>query len=726
MILYHLPPKLRKSREKNFVRTLALLLAGFSSLASVPASAEESDNAEITVTGIRQAYRGDFEQKEIPQAIATIEAKQLEENNILRLTDALDLNASIARQNNFGGLWDAFAVRGFTGDENLPSGYLVNGFNGGRGFGGARDVAGVERIEVLKGPAAALYGRGEPGGTVNIITKRAEFDGLKVNASGLYGSFDRIRFDADANIPVGESIAVRLIGFSEKSDSFRTTVNSKRYGLLPSIAFKLGENTVLSYELEWTRSEADFDRGIVAPGGNLNAMSRRTFLGEPGDGPLKAKVAGHQLQLQHDFSDDWSLLLGTSYRETDLEGFSSEAELAGGRQFLGRPATPNLLSRQRRFRDYEGEHFVVRGELSGDFEIGGLRNRLLVGVDYDEFDNSQLFQRFRPGTVTATSTEAAQYVINILNPVYGRFPLPATALLTDRLDQQKAYGFYLQDQISLSDALQVRIGLRYDDYDVRSLNRATSVSQNRSFNRVSPQFGLVVATSDVLSFYAAYGEGFRSNLGARANGEVFDPEYSKSFEAGAKFGLFGNSLNGTISLFKLKKRNVLAADTANPGFSIPIGKAGSTGLEFDLAGKLPGDIDLLISYAYIDAEAKADVLDPNFSLQIRSGDPLINIPKHSLNTQISKRFTIGDNRGLTVGAGVQHVGKRLGETATTFFLPSYTLVRAFANVEVMEGLEVFGDVKNLFNETYYTNSFARLWVAPGSPRTFTIGARVSF
>ena len=705
--------------------TAILLVSTAVALAS-PAFAEESANPEITVTGIRQAYQGEFEQKEIPQAVAIIDAKLIEDNNILRLTDALDLNASVARQNNFGGLWDAFAVRGFAGDENLPSGYLVNGFNGGRGFGGARDVAGVERIEVLKGPAAALYGRGEPGGTINIVTKRAGFDGFKVNASGLYGSFDRIRFDADANIPVGDTIAVRLIGFSEKSDSFRETVNSKRYGLLPSIAIKLGEDTTLNYDLEWTRSQADFDRGVVAPGGVLGVMSRRTFLGEPGDGPLKANVTGHQLQLQHDFNDDWNLLLGTSYRETNLEGFSSEPELAGSRQLLGRATTPNLLSRQRRFRDYEGEHFVVRGEVSGDFELAGLRHRMLFGADYDAFDNSQLFLRFRPGAVTATSTEAAQYAINILNPVYGRFPLPVPGPQTNRLDQQKALGFYLQDQISLSDAVQIRIGLRYDDFSVRSLNRTTSLAQRRSFNRVSPQFGLVVKASDALSFYAAYGEGLRSNLGARANGEVFDPEYSKSLELGAKFSLLGDALNGTVSLFNLKKRNVLAADTANPGFSIPIGKAGSTGIELDLAGKLPGDIDLLFSYAYIDAEAKADVLDPNFSLQIRSGDPLINVPKHSLNAQLSKRFVIGDDMGLTFGAGVQHVGKRLGETATTFFLPKYTLVRAIANVEVMEGLELFGDVKNLFNGTYYTNSFARLWVAPGAPRTFTVGARARF
>jgi iron complex outermembrane recepter protein len=707
-------------------RLIALLLASTISVPAAPAFAEEAGDPEIKVTAIRQAYQGEFAAKEIPQSVGVITVETLDENNIFRLTDALDLNASVARQNNFGGLWDSYAVRGFAGDENLPSGYLVNGFNSGRGFGGARDAAGVERIEVLKGPSAALFGRGEPGGTVNIVTKQADFDGFRGSASANYGSFDRVRLDADANIPLGDNLAIRLIGYSENADSFRATVESKRYGLLPQVALRLGDTTTLTYDLEWTRSEADFDRGVVAPGGVLGVMPRRNFLGEPGDGPVEANVTGHQLQLQHAFSDDWSLLVGSSYRETELEGFSTEPELAGSRQLLGRAApNTNLLSRQRRFREYQAEHFVLRGELSGDFSVGGLRNRILIGADYDAFDNSQLFLRFRPSSVASNAAEAAQNAINILNPVYGRFPLPALAPLTDRLDRQKAYGIYLQDQITLSDAVQVRLGVRYDDFSVRSLNRATNAAQIRSFNRLSPQVGLVVAASDSVSLYAAYGQGFRSNLGAQANGQIFDPEYSKSFEIGTKFSLFDQALSGTVALFNLKKRNVLAADIANPGFSIPIGKAGSNGLEIDLNGKLPGNIDLLLSYAFVDAEAAADVLDPNFSLQIRKGDPLINIPKHSLNAQISKDFALGA-RTLRVGTGVQHVSKRLGETATDFFLPSYTLVRMFASVDLMDGVQLFGDVKNLFDTVHYTNSFARLWVRPGDPRTASIGVRVRF
>lgn len=359
----------------------------------------------IVVTGIRQAYQGDFKPSEVPQAMSIITAETLEENNIYRLTDALDLNASVSRQNNFGGLWDSYAVRGFAGDENLPSGYLVNGFNGGRGFGGTRDVAGVERIEVLKGPSAALFGRGEPGGTVNIVTKQADFGSFMGNASGSYGSFDRIRFDGDLNIPVGENLAVRLIGFSEKADSFRDTVNSKRYGILPQVALRLGEATQVRYDLELTRANTDFDRGVVAINGELGRIPRSRFLGEPGDGPVETDVNGHQLQLSHAFDDDWDLLLGASYRETSFGGFASFAELVGSRQRL--LTDGRSLSRQRRLTKYDGEHFVLRGELAGEFELGGLRNRILIGADYDEFDNDQSVLRYRPGAAPAKRWQAA-------------------------------------------------------------------------------------------------------------------------------------------------------------------------------------------------------------------------------------------------------------------------------------------------------------------------------
>jgi len=156
----------------------SVLTVGWASGAHAQAVAMTDDASplqEVVVTGQRQHYRGDVAIEDLPQAVQVISAEMLHEIGAVRLNDALDLAAGVARQNTYGGVWDSFAIRGFAGDPNVPSGYLVNGFNSGRGFGGLRDTSSVERIEVLKGPGSALFGRGEPGGTVAITTKKPQF-----------------------------------------------------------------------------------------------------------------------------------------------------------------------------------------------------------------------------------------------------------------------------------------------------------------------------------------------------------------------------------------------------------------------------------------------------------------------------------------------------------------------------------------------------------------------
>ena len=702
-------------------------------LSGAPASAEgtaadaKADGAgseeQILVTGVRQSYRGDFALKEIPQAIATIDEAVIAENNILRLTDALDLNASVVRQNTLGGLWDSFAVRGFAGDENLPSGYLVNGFNAGRGYSGQRDVAGIERVEVLKGPAAAVLGRGEPGGSINLVTKQAELGRTFGVASLQYRSFDTVRAEGDANVALTDKLTARLIGYAESGDTFRDYVDQKRWGFLPSIGLGIGDATRVTYDFEWTRVEVPFDRGIVVLNGDFDTVPRDRFLGEPSDGDTVARATGHQLRVQHEFSDRWSLLIGASHRDTLLTGASSDAETLRGRQKLY--VDGRSLSRQRRTRHYTSEHSVLRAEISGEFKTGTLRHRVLIGGDFDYFDTESIFTRFRGPVVTATTTDQAGYVLDLLNPVYGRWPVPVTAPQTNRLDVQRTMGAYVQDQISLTDRLQVRIGGRYDDFLLRVDNRLANVLGRRKRSRFSPQAGVVYEVSAPLSLYAAYGEGYRANIGADASGNVFEPETSKSIEAGVKLSALGGRVNGTLAVYQLEKSNVLATDTLNPGFSVAIGKARSRGVEFDLTGKLPGDVELLMSYAYTNAEARSRILDPNFSFQIEPGDPLINIPKHNVNVQAAKRFAIG-GRAALLGAGVQHLSDRNGETGTDFKLPAHTLVRVFGQVDVLEDVQLFGSVTNLFDQHWYANSYSPVWVQPGAPRTATIGLRAKF
>ncbi|WHO40456.1 TonB-dependent receptor [Sphingobium sp. AP49] len=715
-------------------RHIAFALPLAAGLACLPAEAqtgdalhhpEEGDNA-ITVTGVRQSYRGDFAMREIPQAITQIDAETLQQNNILRLTDALDMNASVVRQNTLGGLWDSFAVRGFAGDENMPSGYLVNGFNAGRGFGGQRDVAGIERVDVLKGPSAALMGRGEPGGTINLVTKQAEIGRTFGSGALQFGSYDRFRVDADANLALTGGITARLIGYYEKGDTFRDHVEQKRWGFLPSIGIALGEKTRLTYDFEWTRVEVPFDRGIVVLDNDFHTVPRSRFLGEPGDGDTVARATSHQLRLEHQFNDDWSLLVGASHRDTLLTGFSSDAETVASRQTLYRDG--HSLSRQRRSRRYDAEHNVARAEIAGSFETGALRHRVLIGGDFDHFRYDNYFTRFRPPLLSSSPSDQAAYVIDIDDPAYGRYPLPATTVTTNRLDSQRSFGFYVQDQIELTDRLQIRVGGRYDNLTLEVENRLLAVPSrfnDRKFSRFSPQAGIVYALSKPISLYAAYGQGYRANVGADFHNAIFDPETSESIEVGAKLMALGGALTGTLSVYQLTKDNVLASDANNPGFSVAIGKARSRGAELDINGHLSGDVDVMLSYAYTDAEARSRVLDPNYSFQINPGDPLINIPRHNLNMQVAKHFTIGD-REAQLGAGLQYVGKRSGETGTDFMLPAHRLVRLFGNIQLIDEVELFGTVSNLFNAEWYASSYAAMWVQPGTPRTATVGLRARF
>jgi len=689
-----------------------------------PAETTAQTSGEIVVTGQRQQYRGNLALKEIPQNIQIMSSELLEDAGITRLDTALDLASGVARQNNFGGLWDAFAIRGFAGDENFPSGFLVNGFNGGRGYGGPRDASNVERIEVLKGPNGALFGRGEPGGTVNIVTKKPQFD-----AEGSFaisgGSFETFRVEADVTAPITSWLAFRVNGASEHAGSFRDTIESRKYVASPSLLAKFSDSTSLSYEMEYVNQEVPFDRGVVAVNGVLGAIPRSRFLGEPGDGPLKVEVLGHQVQFQHDFSKNWSLLLGFGYKDTTFTGYSTEAELALGRQILDNNGTH--LARQRRFRDYSTQHMVFRGELSGELDTFGLTHNLIIGADWDKFDIDLFQQRYRPPAyVPGSPITAANNAINIFAPVYGSMPAP-NATITNSLEVQKAWGIYLQDQIELTDNLKLRLGGRYDDFRQNITTRIVGVASPKpaKYTKFSPTVGLVFEPTNTLSLYASYGKGFRPNTGVDFTNTPFTPETSLSYEVGAKYTSRDGRITSTISLFKTKKDNVLTADLVNQGFSAAVGKARSQGVEFDFTGKLPGGFQVYLTYAYTDAEWAQDALDPNFGLAIREGDPLINIPKHSANLLFFKDFELGEGK-ITLGGGVNYVSKRLGETGTQFFLPGYTLAKAFVAWEPRENIRLSAEVSNIFDEEYYVSSYAQYWVAPGAPRAFTVRAGFRF
>jgi len=660
---------------------------------------------KVTVVASRQAYQGNFSPLEIPQSELKIDLEALENAGAVSLDQALDLSASVARQNNFGGLWNSFSLRGFVGDENLPSNYLVNGFNAGRGFGGSRDLSGIESVEVLKGPRAALFGRGEPGGTVNLVTKRPTFDTageIKLSV----GSFDTYRADVDYTTALDDDVAIRLVGFYEDAESFRDTIETTKQGFSPSIVWNINNNSQLIYELEYSDQEVPFDRGVLAIDGELGLIPESRFLGEPGDGPIEADVLGHQLEYIHDFDDNWSILFGANYRDTSMEGFATETGFGG--------VIDGEVNRFRRYRDFDAKYQVFRTELSGNLELGGFEHRLIMGVDADKFENDQVILRVR----------GDQY-INVFNPVYGAYELPTPTSNTDRVEIQESVGVFIQDQISLTDKLDIRIGARFDDYEQRLNNRLANTNTKQTESRVSPQFGVVYEASDYVSVYGAYGENFRPLSGADANGDGFEPNQSTSAELGVKFTLNDGALFGTVAVFKVEQDNMLVVDDATAFTYAAIGEAQSKGIEIDLTGELTDTLEVWASYAFVDATIENSFFDANFGYTVEAGASLLNVPEQQLSLQLVQS-TVLYGKAIKFGGGLLHVGKRNGFFGTDFELPSYTTARAFVNYDVTDAIGITAEVNNLFDETYYTNSFADAWVQPGTPRNVKFSASYKF
>lgn len=704
---------------------------------SAQSTNQEEAKEEIIVQGHR-AYLSDFDALETPQSESILDAELLEDAGVLNLNQALDLSASVARQNNFGGLWNSFSVRGFSGDINLPSGFLVNGFNAGRGFGGPRDIVGVESVEVMRGPRSALFGRGEPGGTINLTTKRPQFEQAG-EISATLGSWNQARVTGDWQTTLGEdeNVGLRLVGFYEDAESFRETVETEKIGFYPSLKWQASDDTSLSYELEYTKQEIPFDRGVAFTE-EFGFTPRETFVGEPGDGPIDTEVVGHQFEIQYELSDNWSLLAGLGHRETSLVGNASETNF-GGRQTLfldGR-----TLSRFFRFRDFDSEYTVLRAELAGEFNTGGLRHRITVGADYDRFENRLFILRARPGffspdTDISTLDPAAYRFIDVFNPVYGQSPIPTPGPNTDREEVLTGVGVYVQDQIEFSEQFQVRIGGRFDDFeqDLSNLRADPVTTTTTDDTRFSPQVGAVYLVNEGVSLFASYGEGFRQQTGSDFQGNQFEPNITESLEFGVKLDLaaLSSDTSGSVTLaaFQVDQSNILVNDdrpeaVAAGFFSTSAGEAQSQGVELDANLEFSNQLKLWFSYAYTDAEFTTSNPDADFGALIEVGDPLINSPEHQLNLQVSQGFDLAD-MSAEVGAGVLYTDERLGWTGFDFSLPSYTTARFFAELKPSEKLSVRLDVDNLFDETFYTNSFADVWVEPGAPRNFRLTASYQF
>jgi len=637
--------------------------------------------------------------RELPQSVRVMTRQALDDLGATKLDDVLDYVGGVSRQNNFGGLWDNVAIRGLAGNENVGMATLFNGFASNRGFNAPRDLAGVERIEFLKGPAATLYGASEPGGTLNVVSKTPLWQSAQ-SLEAYIGSFDLKRLALDSTGAVAPQLAYRLNAAVEHRDSFRDHVRARREVLAPAFTWKLGADTVLDYRGEALRHRTPLDRGVVADAqGRLGWVPRERFLGEPADGDVTVKNQTHQFVLSHDWNDDWRSRMALSYRGTSIQGFSTEptALQADGR----------TLTRQRRERDYDSHDVALQAELQGRLRLGGVRHEVLAGVESFRFRMDTVMRRVNPST-------AAPYAIDVLNPVYGQAQ-PTPVANTDTLEHQRNTAFYLQDAVTLAPAWRLMAGLRSDHYRQELLNRRNGSLAAQQPSTLVPRLGLSWLPDAQWTVYASASESFRPNVSSAARS--FEPEKGRALELGGKWESADRRLGATAALFHIVKRNVLTTDPADSTQQVAAGEVRSQGAEFDLAGQLGTHWRVNAALVLTDAEVTRDTT-------LAVGSRLLNVARVNGSLLAVYEDSMADGQRWSLGGGLTHVGRRLGQTGTSFELPAYTTAKLVASWRLSPTLRLSLDVDNLFDTTYYSSSYSRVWVTPGTARNWSLGLQV--
>jgi len=715
---------MNKNMNKNVIAAAVLAASGVApALAQNPPPAGGSITTlpAIEVVGRQQGgiyhadeasgTKTDLPLREVPQAVRVMSRQTLDDLGAVRLDDALDYVGGVSRQNSFGGLWDNIAIRGLAGDVNNGMSLLRNGFSANRGFMAQRDMANVERIEFLKGPASSLYGSSEPGGTLNIVTKRPLWQSAHA-LEAYVGSFGFRRGTVDSTGPITENFAYRLNIAIEDRAGFRDFVDTERSLFAPAFTWKISRETRLDYSGEWLSHRTPLDRGVVAVNNQLGAIPRERFLGEPADGKVTLENQSHQFVLEHELNAQWTGRLALSYQSGMLQGFSTEAQPT-------LQADQQTLRRQRRYRDYASEDIALQGEVVGRLKAGGLEHELTMGVETYRFQLDQLMLRVNP-------TAGSPYAVNVFNPVYGQ-PQPVPGPNTQTQEDQKNLAFYLQDVVKLGPSWRLLAGLRHDRYDQQLMNLRTNVLTTQSPTATTPRLGLSYLPNNQLTLFGNAGKSFRPNVGVNAAGGAFDPESGAALEAGAKWESASRRLGATLAAFDIRKKNVLTADPLNAGFSIAAGEVRSRGFDADLSGQLGRAWRINASLTYNDASVEKDN-----TLEV--GGRLLNIPKVNGSVLLVYEGVLGEGR-FGLGGGLTHTGVRLGEARTqaqanagaaAFELPAYTLAKVVAYWRVSSRLRFSLDIDNLFDRTYYTQSFQRTWVAPGAPRTVTLGMQTKF
>lgn len=656
------------ARELNIKLSIASLTD------SVIVSAEAEDYVAATST---TGTKLDIPRLELAQSVSVIPRKVFDDRVLVRLTETADNVAGVRALTGYTGtLSNNYIIRGFSPGLNYSS--LRNGF-AEYAFLSQRDVANIERIEFLKGPASLLYGANEVGGVVNTVTKKPLNDHrYELGLTGGGFGFVRPTIDLTGPLNANKSLLYRVNFAYDKGDSYRDLVNNENIFLAPALVWKLTSRTTLGIELEMARFRNDFDRGFVLAPVFLSEPVNKNF-GEPWSDARNRQI-NLMLNLTHQFNDNWSARSGFSHirseTKTNVAGFGFVPLAANGR----------TINRDNFATDEFSHNYNSQNEIYGRFSTGGIKHQLVAGGEFTRYQFAYTF---------AFRTLAS---IDRVNPVYGA--LPGFSLFGFNDDSfSNAGGLYVQDQISLTERLKLTLGGRFSFLDSTTRDFVTKREKNNQRdNDFLPRVGLLYQLTDSTSAYFSFTNSFQPNfLGGKRGGGQFIPTRGRQYEVGLKQAFFSNRLFASLAYYELAKRDVLVPDPDDFTFtfSIQVGEEKSRGFEAELTGQLTRNWNVIFNYSALDAYVSKDVRG------IYLNNKLPGAARHAGGIYSNYEFERGALRGFSAGIGLYATGRRVAALPNpTWQLPGYA--RADVNFGYRrENWRLNVAVKNLNDKRYF-------------------------
>ncbi|MDN4543545.1 TonB-dependent siderophore receptor [Pseudomonas sp. C32] len=682
----------------------AFLSAGFSYatttiLPATSVSAEaEADDPRVTQTNT--ATRTNTPVRYVPQAIDSIKTSNVSDYGTNDLGTALSgiPNVSSGADTRF----DSLRIRGFDASND----FYLDGIRDDSQY--VRDLHNIERIDVLKGPAAVLYGRGSQGGIVNRVSKLPEF-GRRSTIEAQGGSEDLRSLYADLSTDPSENISLRLNMGNMDENSFRDGVSGNRQLFAPSMSWQLTPDLNWLVQYEYSRYNRTPDRGIPGVNGRPADVGRDTTYGSENDF-IDDKAQSLRSKLTYELSDNWQLrqTLGVFKLNSDFDNTYVTGYV---------PAT-NKVTRQHWQQDLSTRNVYNNVELEGGFDTFGLEHRLLTGIEIGS-------QRRDPLLYNAATSGAGSSPVpplDLYNPNRDLRHTGRMQVSSNSHTEVESRAVYVQDQLRLNDQWQLLAGLRYDTFDIESTNKLRNISEDRDSHSTSPRVGLVWTPLQNHSFYASWSKTFSPvgggligiTPGAAGNANDLSPELTKQKEIGVKSDWLDDRLSTTLAIYELELYNRRTSDPNNPTITLLSGLQRSRGIELTAAGKITGNWYVRGGVGLQDATIEED----NNGLE---GKRINNVAKHNG----SLFLTWKPEMGWYAETGLTLVGDRYADNLNTTVLPGYGRWDALAGFRHKDW-DVRAALNNISDKTYYSSATSAFQIQPGAPRSVVVTGTYSF